>query len=191
MAERQDADGLVRADRLAMDAGQGGRRRAKADVGLLRTDEPDRLVGMAREQGEEVLGDVGHVAADGDRQQGEGHAGRRGQHDGMRARVLQPGAEGIDMIEAGETPLDLVEQQGGVGGRHQPAAAPVEQGEADGGLHLGHQLADSRLGDAQQGRRARGSARLHDGSEPFYVSEPELDRHSPTDRLTTSFADGP
>ena len=82
------------------------------------------------------------------------------------------------MVEAGEAALDLVEQQGSVGCRYEPAAPPVEQGKADRALHFRHQLADGGLGHVEKRRSAGRGAGLHNRPEALDMPKSELDRHA-------------
>ena len=167
MAGRQQADERVTREHLDIEQRMVERDVGETDVELV-VDEPVRDELRAARVHEKL-----HVAALAQELRGdvlEEAVGERG-HDADRQPPLPHGADGLgrtgDLLDAGEDAVDLAVEHHAVIGRDEPAAHPVEYGEADGVLEMGDQLAHGRLRDAQHVRRAADAAALDDRLEGF------------------------
>ena len=117
------------------------------------------------------------------------NASGQGRHRGdpERTSSLRPKrlSERPDPCQSDKGPLDLLEQRGRLGGRHDVVAAPLEQGQAGRFLQASDQPADGRLGDEERLGSARDAAGEHDRTECFDLTRTDFHKAPAQHNLKT------
>ena len=173
----QDAD-AAHVKAFGLDRRMLGRDLGQADVVLLGHDPLlNPLVGarLERDRGPRALFEE---PGDDPRQERGGKAGQAGDPEVPGAPVADVLGDLVDVIQTGDRPLDLAEQELRLGRRLQAAAPAPEQGKVQVLLQAGDQTADGGLRDAQHLRRLGHAAGQHDRAKRLELPIPHVLRLS-------------